>query len=477
LFFFFPQKTLSLIIKGITMKFSILKSRAIGGVLSLAAVWSLGSCTTALDPKINISPNSPTDVPIGIILPSVEGSLAYSLGGDLGRYTSLITQHNRGVDRQHTNLYQFQIQEGDVNNLWNGLYAASLLDLTRLIDKANTLNLPTYRGIGRTLLALALGNTTDVWNNIPYTEAFRGLENSSPRYDPQEQIYGRIQSLLDSAIIDLTGANAGSIVPNATNDFMLAGNRANWARAARTLKARYALHLSKVNRMQAAQNALAALAGGNGIASNAQDLQFNFGSTPTTANPLFQFMSQRNDIRIGNQLFGMLNTLNDPRRAQYYRGTTIEAPPGDFVARIDAPVVFTSFAEAKFIEAEANAILGNADAARAAYLDGITASLTKVGVSAADQTTYLAQTSVTPTAAVTIQQIIEQKYLALFMQAETYVDWRRTGWPVIDPTRAVAGATQAMIPRRFPYPQDERLNNANFPGIVAITERVWWDRP
>jgi hypothetical protein len=459
------------------MKFQTFKHRMTIAAVALISALTMAACSSALDPNINISPNSPTSVPIGIILPSVQGSLAYYLGGDLGRYTSLITQHNRGIDRQHTNLYQFQIQEVDVNNLWNGMYAAALVDLNRMISQANANNLPAYRGIARTLTALALGNATDVWNNVPFTEAFRGIDNSSPRYDAQEQIYATIQSLLDSAIIDLTAANPGSIVPAGTNDFMYAGVRANWARAARTLKARYALHLSKVNRMQAAQNALAALAGGNAISSNSQDLQFNFGATPTTANPLFQFMAQRNDIRVGPQLVNMMNALNDPRRARYYRGTTIEAPPGDFVAAIDAPVIFVSYMEAKFIEAEANAILGNADAARNAYLEAIRASLTKVGVAAADQTTYLAQPSVTPTGAPTIQQIIEQKYIALYMQAETFVDWRRTGFPVIDPTRAVAGATMAMVPRRFPYPQDERLNNGNFPGIVQITERVWWDRP
>lgn len=446
-------------------------------MLCATSAFTLGSCSSALDPNINISPNAPTDVPVGIILPTLQGSLAYAFGGDLGRYTSLITQHNRGVDRQHTNLYQFQIQEADVNNLWNLLYAGSMTDLTRLIQKASEQNLPTYRGIARTLLALALGNATDVWNDIPFSEAFRGIENSAPRYDTQEQIYNRIQSLLDSAIIDLTAANPGSIVPGPTNDLMMGGNRANWARVARTLKARYALHLSKVNRMQAAQNALAALAGGNAIASNAQDLQFTFGTGPTTANPLFQFMSQRNDIRVGFQLVNMMNALNDPRRPRYYRGTTVEAPPGDFVAAIDAPVIFTSYMETKFIEAEANAILGNNDAARAAYLEAVRASLTKVGVSAADQMTYLAQPTVTPMGAPTIQQIIEQKYIALYMQAETFVDWRRTGFPMIDPTRAVAGATLAMVPRRFPYPQDERLNNTNFPGEVPITSRVWWDRP
>jgi hypothetical protein len=68
---------------------------------------------------------------------------------------------------------------------------------------------------------------------------------------------------------------------------------------------------------------------------------------------------------------------------------------------------------------------------------------------------------------------MEHKYLSSFLQIETWVDWRRTGFPVL---QKATGAVTAEIPRRLPYPNDERLYNAdNYPAGVTITSRVWWD--
>ncbi|MCS6808505.1 MAG: SusD/RagB family nutrient-binding outer membrane lipoprotein [Bacteroidota bacterium] len=449
---------------------------------SLVLAVVVSSCALPwIDPAVNISPNSPTDAPIQVILAPNQVRIGYIMGGDIGRYNSLFTQHHRGVDRQHTGIWQFLLTESDVNTAWNGLYEGVMNDLTRIIQKANAQNLPAYRGIARVLMAFCLGNATDLWNNIPYDEAFRGYPDASPRYQTQEQIYGIIQNLLDSAIIDLNNANPGGIVPGAGQDFIYRGNRANWIRAAWSLKARYHIHLTKVNRTQAAQNALAALQGNRGINANAVDCQVPFGSAPTEANPWFQFMAQRNDIRLGPQMVNMLNALNDPRRPVYSQGQTMltdgVSTLGPLYASANSPVPLITYAETKFIEAEAQLILGNNAAAKAAYVEGIRASLQRAGVSEAGITTYLGQTNVVPAGDVTLQNIIEQKYLALYTQTETYNDWRRTGFPVLDPTRVLPMARQQDIPRRWPYPQDERLFNKNFPGQVNITDRVWWDRP
>jgi hypothetical protein len=68
---------------------------------------------------------------------------------------------------------------------------------------------------------------------------------------------------------------------------------------------------------------------------------------------------------------------------------------------------------------------------------------------------------------------MNQKYLSSFLQLETWSDWRRTGFPVLV---KATGAVTTEIPRRLPYPDDERLyNSANMPTGLTITSRVWWD--
>jgi len=67
---------------------------------------------------------------------------------------------------------------------------------------------------------------------------------------------------------------------------------------------------------------------------------------------------------------------------------------------------------------------------------------------------------------------MDAKYIAMFMHSETWVDWRRTGFPVLElPVSAVS-----ETPRRYLYTTDEKnYNEANVPTGLSSTSRVWWD--
>jgi hypothetical protein len=67
-------------------------------------------------------------------------------------------------------------------------------------------------------------------------------------------------------------------------------------------------------------------------------------------------------------------------------------------------------------------------------------------------------------------RIIYEKWLSLFGQPEAYSDYRRTGYPNLTPNPQ---GQISEIPKRFPVPQDERVNNPNAPS-PAITSPVWW---
>ena len=130
----------------------------------------------------------------------------------------------------------------------------------------------------------------------------------------------------------------------------------------------------------------------------------------------------------------------------------------------------------KFIEAEAKFNTGDKPGAKAAYLAGIAANMDWYGVSAADQKTYTDQASVTPSGDITLQQIMEQKYIALYTQQESYTDYRRTSYPTLTPT--TAGKT---VPVRFPTAQNQRLyNGKNLPAGATdanwINTPMWWNK-
>ena len=51
---------------------------------------------------------------------------------------------------------------------------------------------------------------------------------------------------------------------------------------------------------------------------------------------------------------------------------------------------------------------------------------------------------------------MEEKYISMFTQGESWTDWRRTGYPTLsaDPLWYLT-----EIPRRMPYPESEYLYN------------------
>jgi hypothetical protein len=83
----------------------------------------------------------------------------------------------------------------------------------------------------------------------------------------------------------------------------------------------------------------------------------------------------------------------------------------------------------------------------------------------------------TGTNAQKLQQIIEEKYIALFgVILEPWNDWRRTGYPnITPPTNKLASVTG--VPRTLFYPQSEIDFNPNCPGQkpVDLQSKVFWD--
>ena len=166
---------------------------------------------------------------------------------------------------------------------------------------------------------------------------------------------------------------------------------------------------------------------------------------------------------------------NYSRIHTFLRGnvTTGTAPP--FVYTGAAPQRMMTFAEYNFIRAEA-ALLGAPGSAQAFFTAGITASMQEVGVNANDIAAYLAlYGTLSGSTAQQIQQIIEEKYIALFgVSVEPWSDWRRTGYPVL---QNVANSITGAIPRTLFYPQSEIDLNPNCPGQKAanLQSRVFWD--
>jgi len=155
----------------------------------VVAVLIFSGCKKWIDTDININPDAPVDAPMSTILPSVQANMAYvTVGGnDICRVTAIWLQYVQGIVRQSQATAAYNLLEGDVNNQWNNTYAEGMMNLKILIDKATGKH-PHYLGVAQVLMAHTLGLTTDLWNEIPYTEAFQGDANLRPVFNTQQQI-------------------------------------------------------------------------------------------------------------------------------------------------------------------------------------------------------------------------------------------------------------------------------------------------
>jgi hypothetical protein len=120
---------------------------------------------------------------------------------------------------------------------------------------------------------------------------------------------------------------------------------------------------------------------------------------------------------------------------------------------------------------------------QAALNEGVKASIKKIAgstVTEAAITEYLnINAKLTGKQNTDLTTIITQKYAALFATIEPWTDYRRTGIPELVPN-ANGNHNQnpgGAVPRRFNYPQTERLYNKNFPGSQpTLQERIWLDK-
>ncbi len=440
-----------------------------------------------------VSPNSPSEVTAALLLSNCEVALFASYGGSLSRTSSILTQQSAGFTDQAFIYEKYSIVEGDLDNEWSTLYTSGLINTKKLIDKAGTAN-PHYAGIAKILQAMMIGTATDLWGDVPYSNALKGEdgtpESLKPSYDKQADVLNAIQAVLTSAIADL-GQTTNSITPS-SDDYIFGGDVNKWIRTAWMLKARYALRLSKKNSADAYSKTLAALASAKAAGLSAgDDCEMMFGTSANEYNQWYAFtkVDREGYIRMGAKMVNMMNAISDPRLPFYceLKDTTayIGGPAGEaetityggfvsvigsYYASPDSKLPLITYVESKFMEAEANI---NADkaAAATAYNAAVIGHITKV-TGAAPSSAYVTANASETSSTITLEKIMNQKYIALFTQLEVYNDWRRTGFPTL--TKATGATTE--IPRRMPNVLSERLYNSNATLVTDILSPVWWDK-
>ena len=499
--------------------------------LSVAAVAALtlgaGACDDGLA-DINENPNAPTNVPAQYILPAaLQGTVEQIYGGWFNlEFAGLFAQHWAKI--QYNEEDQFQLRPAVIDGFWinfytggaaNGVPVGGLSDWKLVIEKGMETGAVNHEATGRVMKAFTGQVMTDVWGDIPWSEALRGGDAGdpilTPAYDTQEEIYDALVAELDAALALFDPAERTW----GPEDLIYGGDIAAWSRFANSLKLRMAMRISDVDATTAQQWVSEVLASSAGlITENSQNARLAFLEAAPNQNPLYEnWFGGRDDHAVSETLVDLMLALNDPRLPVYatpaqsdgeYRG----APNGVLAADIPAlptisrigehwrsddntaaaatPAYLLTAAEVHFLLAEA-ALNGwtTPMTAQQHYEAGVTASLQMwngangTAITAADIATYLAEPGVAwGTGDSDLEQVIEQKWLALYTNGpEAYAEYRRTGYP--DEITIHNGHTLAYVPGRIPYPDREQSLNRDMwqaaltaQGIDGTyTGRVWWD--
>ena len=395
-------------------------------VLLSVMLLMFSSCTDFLD--VNDNPTKVKDANVAVLLPTaIERTSAAHYSAML--QTNQITHH---LDNYFGYYAPF-----DATGLWEIGYLRSLNQLKDIYERSE--DSPHYRGIARILQAVNLGLMTGFWENIPFSEAFLGSANTTPKYDSQESVYTTILSYLDEGIALLAEQN--SFLKPGTDDLAYGGKLDKWTKLAYSLKARFLLHLSKKSNSnwQAIVDAAS-----KGFASNADNFQLVYNDV--NQNPLHQLAKAN---LTGNYTYTFshmfINTLKDTRygaadprleklvtkgtAANYFGLTsfdkdapanTVNIPVTSYYSLINSPVLMMSYSELKFIEAEAKLKLGGN--ANTPYAAGVAAHMALTG---ADGAAYMGHPDFALNGTNDLRKIMREKYIAMIYSPEFWNDMRR----------------------------------------------------
>lgn len=405
------------------------------------------------------------------------------------------------------------------DNEWNGTYL-NLNNIQQMIEKCNeggnSAGQLDIQGMGQVLAAFNWGVMTDLFGDIPCSEAFK---NSAPKIDNQEDIYKHIFELLDAAIANFNNAsskkNAGSY------DVLFSGDVAKWRGLAHALKARYLLHEVGRATDKSTQYTQVLTEVNAAIADGFDGANLNIFDGDAQIDAWSAYWYSRSYTASSKTVDDLMVARQDPREEIYnYNGADwYDVPaelglmtPGDAeaagatdatnfplwllngISGVHIPSHLMSKAELYFISAEVKARLGQdakADfetAIKASFADYATVGGTEF--SDDDVATYLAGETATKFAANPLSEILVQKYIAQTRdeQLETYNDMRRCkyvdgSYPVAMTNPKNTQANANRWPLRLPYGSSDVLSNPNVKaafgegndaGQYIFTENVWW---
>ncbi|WP_026953684.1 SusD/RagB family nutrient-binding outer membrane lipoprotein [Algoriphagus vanfongensis] len=482
---------------------------------------------------INTNPNSAGSNVFdpNLILPTV----SYNYGNMMTGYTGAIlfqsmwvqvmASTSTGGANYYSNADKY-VASGSTNSyiqsVWNdGFSSASrTFQMQKLAEEKGFSNL---YAVGTIWKVLTLSFVSDVYGDIPYSEALRAEEGiTQPVYDSQAGAYTAMLSDLEAAIGSLS--DSGDAIKN---DVLYGGDLSKWRKLGYSIMLRMAMRLVDADPSTAQNYVSKAIAGGV-FASTADEAVLVSDQANGYANSSANALNVTDDVyevRWSDHLIDFLKSTNDPRlsivaevpaaglaanrssaagnndpavqvglpNGYDLRGgaTDVSNEPnypgptgsGDDIAPIgaysrptaiyrdrDAPVFILTYAEVQLLLADAAARgYGVPGTASSYYAAGVEAALISIGkfgggsVAPSAAAAYAAANPLdTSSATASLKMINEQIWATTGLFAnfvESWNNWKRSGYPELTPVNYSGNFSGGQIPTRQLYPASESTTN------------------
>ncbi|SUJ07773.1 Susd and RagB outer membrane lipoprotein [Sphingobacterium spiritivorum] len=294
----------------------------------------LASCSREKFADLNTDPDAILNIPPEYELPTgllsaFKGSQQYYdlyLGIYYWSQTFTISTGNTEGSYQAT---------GNIGARWGVFYDGignRLVDIKEIIKKLPADKQASYTHLNAIVdisLAYYAWYTSDVYNSIPYSEAFRARYTTppllTPKYDTQEQLYALLETQLKAAKEKLNNTPAATQANLKGYDIYFQGDAAKWIKTANSLRLKIAMRMMKRNPEKLRAIAAEVLGDPAGVISNdSESWKFiaakgftNVGDNPANQRPvsgsknMVDFMWKTSDPRI--RIYYMPSHFNKER--------------------------------------------------------------------------------------------------------------------------------------------------------------------
>ena len=471
---------------------------------------------------INNNPNDPETADIVFVLPNAQNYTAYVMGNYFQIWGGLWSQYwTQGPTASQYESWDRYLQTNtETDRPWSQLYSGALSDFDYIEKTALAQGKKNYAAVAMIMKAYIHQYITDVWGDVPFSEALQGASKLTPAYDKQRDVYKGIQELLIKAIQNI---DAMSDEHPGAEDVIFGGDMEHWLEMANSIRLKCYLRLAYTAEERAAAKDSVAAMEARGDIFLSSNASVKYTGAQYMANPLNTTINALNagdgNILASATMIDSLKSLADPRIDVWYR----KATTGSFVGQHNglaqgagfgypvtgstthtnwslpgpavgggfnvaagktAPVYLMTVAEVDFLLAEANARgwMTGSDG-KAEYEAAIRSSFTQWGLTAGAANTYLGDSRVTYPAGGSVEDkvkaIITQKWYAFCgsQSIESWTEHRRTGYPsfLLPSSSSVLGS--GKFPARFVLPSVELTRNPNAAAAAKEVEvKVWWDQ-